>query len=369
MSNPARSTAHQTLQVDLGERSYEIIIGPGLLADTKAYNGAIRGRDVLVVTNETVAPLYQHTVEAALATQHSVSTLVLADGEAHKNLATLERIFNELLSGGYARDATIVALGGGVIGDLAGFAAAAYQRGIDFVQLPTTLLAQVDSSVGGKTGVNHPLGKNMIGAFHQPTRVLADVDVLATLPDREFAAGMAEVIKYGLIRDGAFFDWLETNMDGLNARDPGLVAEAIRRSCVNKAEVVAADEREAGERALLNLGHTFGHALEAELGYGAWLHGEAVAAGMCMAADLSRRLGWLDDAQVARIERVISAARLPIAPPERTSAARIVELMRRDKKMQAGSLRLVLLKNIGHAVLDTHYGNALDATLAHYLAA
>lgn len=357
----------EQVRVELGQRGYDILIGPGLLEDTGAYAGAIRARDVLIVTNDTVAPLYQEKVEAALAAKHSVHTLVLPDGEAHKNLDTLERIFDRLLSGGYGRDATIIALGGGVIGDLAGFAAAAYQRGIEFVQLPTTLLAQVDSSVGGKTGVNHPLGKNMIGAFHQPTRVLADIDALTSLPDREFAAGLAEIIKYGLIRDPAFFDWLEANMDGLNAREPTLVSEAIRRSCINKAEVVATDEREAGERALLNLGHTFGHALETELGYGAWLHGEAVAAGMCMAADLSHRLGWLDQQQIERIQRVIAAAHLPIAPPRETSAARILDLMRRDKKMQAGSLRLVLLKDIGQAVLDNDYGEAmLDATLAHY---
>lgn len=357
------------VRVELGQRGYDIRIGPGLLEDAGAYDGAIRAGDVLIVTNETIAPLYQEKVETALAARHSVHTLVLPDGEAHKNLDTLERLFDRLLSGGYGRDATLIALGGGVIGDLAGFAAATYQRGIDFVQLPTTLLAQVDSSVGGKTGVNHPLGKNMIGAFHQPTRVLADVDTLTSLPNREFAAGMAEIIKYGLIRDASFFDWLDTNMAGLNARKPALVSEAIRRSCVNKAEVVAADEREAGERALLNLGHTFGHALEAELGYGAWLHGEAVAAGMCMAADLSRRLGWLADHQVERIEKVIAAAHLPTAPPSDTSAARILELMRRDKKMQAGSLRLVLLRDIGHAVLDHDYGDpTLEATLARYLA-
>lgn len=359
----------ERLRVNLGDRSYDILIGPGLLSDSDGYQGAVRGRSVLIVTNETVGPLYQRIVEDALSGNHAVETLILPDGEAHKNLATLERIFDRLLSGGYGRDATIIALGGGVIGDLAGFAAAAYQRGIDFVQVPTTLLAQVDSSVGGKTGVNHPLGKNMIGAFHQPTRVLADVDVLASLPDREFAAGMAEILKYGLIRDAVFFDWLEANMDSLNTREPALVTQAIRRSCVNKAAVVAADEREAGERALLNLGHTFGHALETDLGYGVWLHGEAVAAGMCMAADLSQRLGWLTPAQVERIERVTASARLPIAPPAETSARRIFELMRRDKKMQAGALRLVLLRDIGHAVLDTEYGDALDATLAHYLAA
>lgn len=364
------SPAVNSLRVELDSRSYDIRIGPGLIGRPAAYADSIRGRQVLIVTNDTIAVHYREPVETALsAAGHEVDTLSLPDGEAHKTLATLDTIAEHLLAGGYGRDATIVALGGGVIGDLAGFAAAIYQRGIDFVQVPTTLLAQVDSSVGGKTGVNHALGKNMIGAFHQPKRVVADVDVLATLPQREFAAGMAEVIKYGLIRDAPFFDWLETNMAGINAREPALIIELIRRSCANKAEVVVADEYEAGERALLNLGHTFGHALESELGYGTWLHGEAVAAGMCMAADTSRRLGWLNAAQVARIEAVIAAAGLPIAPPAETSAARIHELMRRDKKVTAGALRLVLLIDIGRAAIHEGYGTALDETLHHYLAA
>ncbi|ROO27930.1 3-dehydroquinate synthase [Salinisphaera japonica] len=358
-----------TLPVALDTRAYDIHIASRLIDAPAAYAGAIAGRHVLIVTNETVAPLYQARVMATLAEAHEVDTLVLPDGEATKSMATLDIITTRLLENRCGRDATIVALGGGVIGDLAGFAAAIYQRGIDFVQVPTTLLAQVDSSVGGKTGVNHPLGKNMIGAFHQPRRVLADIDVLDTLPAREFSAGMAEVIKYGLIRDPAFFDWLEANMPAIMARDPACIVEVIRRSCANKTEVVVADEREAGERALLNLGHTYGHALEAELGYGVWLHGEAVAAGMCMAADTSRRLGWLDDAQVARIEAVIAAAGLPIIPPPEVSAARIHDLMYRDKKMSAGALRLVLLKDIGHAVLERDYGATLAATLERYLAA
>lgn len=357
------------LDVDLGARSYAIEIGAGLIGDAAAYAGAIRAKRVLVVTNDTVAPLYLARVRAALTPAHEVDHLVLPDGEAYKTLTTAEKIYDKLLSDGHGRDSTIVALGGGVIGDLAGFAAATYQRGIDFVQLPTTLLAQVDSSVGGKTGVNHPLGKNMIGAFHQPTRVLADVDVLASLPARELAAGLAEIIKYGLIRDAAFFDWLESNMGRLNAREPDALGEAIRRSCANKAEVVAADEREAGERALLNLGHTYGHALEAALGYGAWLHGEAVAAGMCMAADTGRRLGWLDAAQVERIEAVIASAHLPTAPPRELGASRIRALMARDKKVKAGRLRLVLLRDIGQALVHEDYGDALDQTLLHYLAA
>ena len=354
------------LRVDLGSRSYDIDIAAGLIGQARCYADAIRGERVLIVTNETVGPLYVGAVSTALAESHQVDTLVLPDGEQYKTLDTLEKIYDRLLEGSYGRDATIVALGGGVIGDIAGFAAASYQRGIDFVQVPTTLLAQVDSSVGGKTGVNHTLGKNMIGAFHQPTRVLADVDVLETLPAREFAAGMAEVIKYGLIRDAAFFDWLETNIDAINARQPELLIEVIRRSCANKAEVVAADERESGQRALLNLGHTYGHALEAELGYGQWLHGEAVAAGMCMAADTARRLGWLDDAQCERIERVISAANLPVAPPRELERTRIRALMGRDKKVEAGTLRLVLMRGIGSAVVTSDYGDTLDATLTRY---
>ncbi|MES1926348.1 3-dehydroquinate synthase [Salinisphaera sp. T31B1] len=355
------------LSVDLGTRSYDIRIGRGLLGDPAAYQGAIRGSRVLVVTNDTVGPLYAQTVTTALADEHEVDVLALPDGEAYKNLSTLNRIYDRLLEANHGRDSTLIALGGGVVGDIAGFAAASYQRGVDFVQLPTTLLAQVDSSVGGKTGVNHALGKNMIGAFHQPTRVLVDIDVLETLPPREFAAGLAEVIKYGLIRDASFFDWLEARMDAINARDPALLAEIVRRSCANKAEVVAADERESGQRALLNLGHTYGHALEAELGYGQWLHGEAVAAGMCMAADTARRLGWLDTRDCRRIETVIAAAHLPIAPPCELSASRIHALMGRDKKVQAGRLRLVLMRSIGDAVVTADYGDALDATLAGYL--
>lgn len=355
-------------RVELGTRSYDIHIGTNLIGQAGAYRDAIRGDKVVIVTNPTVSAHYRRPVEKALvAAGHQVDTVEVPDGEAYKSLQTIADITEYLLAHGYGRDVTVVALGGGVIGDLAGFAAAVYQRGVDFMQVPTTLLAQVDSSVGGKTGVNHPLGKNMIGAFHQPTRVLADIDVLTTLSQREFAAGMAEVIKYGLIRDPAFFDWLETHMAAINARDPEFVAELIHRSVRNKAEVVAEDERESGVRALLNLGHTFGHALEAELGYGHWLHGEAVAAGMCMAADTSHRLGWLDDEQVARIESVIAAAGLPTAPPRQTSAKRIHELMLRDKKVAADHLRLILLADIGEAVIHEDYGKALDETLAHYL--
>lgn len=357
---------HAELRVALGERSYDILIGSGIIARAEAYAEAIRAQRVLIVSNATVAPLYAESVSTALGADHEVEVLALPDGEAYKTLDTLNLIYTRLLEGNHGRDTTLIALGGGVVGDIAGFAAASYQRGIDFVQIPTTLLAQVDSSVGGKTGVNHALGKNMIGAFHQPKRVLIDIDVLETLPPREFAAGMAEVIKYGLIRDAGFFDWLEAEMDAINAREPALLVEIIRRSCANKAEVVAADEREAGERALLNLGHTFGHALEAELGYGNWLHGEAIAAGMCMAADTAERLGWLSQDDCRRIERVFTAANLPIAPPPELSAQKIHVLMGRDKKVMAGQLRLVLMRAIGHAEVCADYGDALEATLARY---
>lgn len=357
-----------TLTVDLGRRSYNILIGTSLLDDPAAYAGAIAGNRVLVITNTVVAPLYLERVRAALA-DYTTDALILADGEAHKTLPTVEHIYDHLLQHGYGRDATIVALGGGVLGDIAGFAAASYQRGIDFVQVPTTLLAQVDSSVGGKTGVNHSLGKNMIGAFHQPTRVVADTDVLTTLPDRQLSAGLAEVIKYGLIHDADFFDWLEGHIQQLMHREPAALIEAIRRSCANKAEIVAADERETGVRALLNLGHTYGHALEAALGYGQWLHGEAVAAGISMAADTSQRLGWVDAAAVQRSEALLQAANLPIVPPGDLAIDTIRDLMARDKKALGGQIRLILLKAIGDAVVTTDYGDACEATLARYLAA
>jgi len=354
----------RTLQVALGERSYPIYIGPGLIADPARYRPHIGGRQVMVVSNETVAPLYLARVEQALS-GYQVERVILPDGEEYKTLEVWNRVFDGLLGARFARDCTILALGGGVVGDMAGFAAACYQRGVAFVQVPTTLLAQVDSSVGGKTGVNHALGKNMIGAFHQPRAVIADTDTLDTLPDRELSAGIAEVIKYGLIRDPDFFAWLEAEMPALLGRDTHALAYAIERSCRNKAEVVAADELEAGQRALLNLGHTFGHAIETGVGYGAWLHGEAVAAGMCMAADLSRRLGWLDAADVARIRALIAAARLPVDPPPDLSPARFRELMAVDKKVQAGRLRLVLLKGIGTSLVTADFDPArLDETLS-----
>ncbi|QKT03421.1 3-dehydroquinate synthase [Ectothiorhodospiraceae bacterium 2226] len=340
----------KTLQVDLGARSYPIHIGPGLLARRDLIAPAIAGRQVLVVTNETVAPLY---LDAALRLLDGFQchTCILPDGERYKTLDTVTTIFDTLLENRLDRRCTIVALGGGVIGDMAGFAAACYQRGVAFVQIPTTLLAQVDSSVGGKTGVNHPLGKNMIGAFHQPNCVLIDTETLRTLDQRELAAGIAEVIKYGLIRDPEFFTWLEENMARLLARDHEALAYAIERSCRNKAEVVAADEREAGQRALLNLGHTFGHAIETGVGYGAWLHGEAVATGMLMAADLSGRLGWLNANDIHRVENLIDRAQLPTRAPAQLDCGRFAELMAVDKKVQDARLRLVLLKGIGEAVI------------------
>jgi len=318
----------------------------------------------MIVTNETVAPLYLGQVEQALA-GCELARAILPDGEKYKTLETLNRIFDALLERRFGRDCTLVALGGGVIGDMAGFAAACYQRGVAFVQVPTSLLAQVDSSVGGKTGVNHALGKNMIGAFHQPRAVIADTDTLGTLPDRELSAGIAEIIKYGLIRDPDFFSWLESNIEALLARDGEALTHAIERSCRNKAEVVAADELESGQRALLNLGHTFGHAIETGVGYGAWLHGEAVAAGMCMAADLSRRLGWLEAEALGRTRALIAAARLPVGPPPDLAPKRFRELMALDKKVQGGRLRLVLLTGVGTSLVTSDFDpGMLEATLA-----
>ncbi|HMM53511.1 MAG TPA: 3-dehydroquinate synthase [Candidatus Desulfobacillus sp.] len=341
----------RTLNVALGARSYPIHIGAGLLARTELLIERLRAPLAAIVSNETVAPLYLPALAAALRREGvRVTEIVLPDGEAHKDWRTLNSIFDALLANRCERATTIVALGGGVVGDLAGFAAATYQRGVPFIQLPTTLLAQVDSSVGGKTGINHPLGKNMIGAFWQPRLVLADTATLKTLPPRELSAGLAEVVKYGLIRDTAFLEWLEANMERLRAGDAEALEHAIERSCRNKAEVVAEDETEAGARALLNLGHTFGHAIETGLGHGAWLHGEAVSAGMAMAAELSRRLGWLDKADVARTTALLERAGLPVLGPP-LGAGRYLELMALDKKVVAGRLRLVLLEALGRAVV------------------
>lgn len=353
----------QTLTVDLGDRSYPIYIGPGLLGRPDVWRAAVPGRQVMVVSNTTVAPLYLEAVYSAFGDRR-VESVVLPDGESFKTLDTLGSVFDALLRARFDRHCTLLALGGGVVGDMAGFAAACYQRGVDFVQLPTTLLAQVDSSVGGKTGVNHPLGKNMIGAFHQPRAVVIDTRTLVTLPDREFAAGLAEVIKYGLIRDLPFLDWLEANLEALLARDGAALTEAIARSCRCKAEIVGRDERESGERALLNLGHTFGHAIETGTGYGVWLHGEAVAAGTCMALDLSARLGWLDGAAVERVQRLLTRAKLPVAAPAGLSADDFLGLMAVDKKTRDGQLTLILLQGLGHGVVRRDVPSAaLRATL------
>jgi 3-dehydroquinate synthase len=353
----------QTIKLELGERSYPIHIGSGLLGRAGLIAPHIGGRRVAIVTNTVVAPLYLKKVEQALAA-YAPLALVLPDGEQYKTLDTLAGIVGDLLKARCDRRTTLVALGGGVVGDITGFAAAVYQRGVPFIQIPTTLLAQVDSSVGGKTGVNHALGKNMIGAFYQPACVLIDTDTLSTLPDKQLSAGLAEVIKYGLIRDPAFFAWLETNMDKLLARDGAALTYAIEHSCRNKAEVVAADEKEAGLRALLNLGHTFGHAIETGSGYGAWLHGEAVAAGMAMAADLSARLGWIEDSDVVRIRNLIVKTRLPVLSPSGLGSERMLELMAVDKKVQDGQPRLVLLRAIGQAVVTGDASPAaINATL------
>ncbi|OMG56369.1 3-dehydroquinate synthase [Azonexus hydrophilus] len=341
-----------TLQVSLGERSYPIHIASGLLDRADLLAPHVKAAQAVVVTNETVAPLYlqrlKNTLEKAGV---SVIPVILPDGERFKTWETLNLIFDALLGAHCERSTPLIALGGGVIGDMGGFAAACYQRGMPFIQVPTTLLSLVDSSVGGKTAINHPLGKNMIGAFYQPRLVLADIATLDTLPERELRAGLAEVIKYGLIRDPAFLVWLESNLEKLLARDRESLIYAVHRSCANKAEVVAADERESGERALLNLGHTFGHAIETGMGYGAWLHGEAVAAGTMIASELSRLLGWLTADDVERVRRIFSRAGLPVVAPG-LGVARYLELMRHDKKVQDGRLRLVLLRSVGQAVLS-----------------
>ncbi|WP_438766256.1 3-dehydroquinate synthase [Kushneria sp. TE3] len=347
----------QTLTVELPDRHYPIHVGPGLLDDASLLTPHLAGRQVMIVTNETVAPLYLERLKAALA-GYDVHEVVLPDGEATKNLEHVERIWDALLAAGFNRRATLIALGGGVTGDMTGFAAASYQRGIAFIQVPTTLLAQVDSSVGGKTGVNHPRGKNMIGAFHQPRAVIVDTDTLNTLPARELTAGLAEVIKYGLIRDEPFMTWLEDNMSGLRSLEAPLLTEAILKSCAVKAEIVVEDETEQGVRAHLNLGHTFGHAIETAMGYGNWLHGEAVGAGMMMATSLSQRLGWLDEAAVDRVASLLDAAGLPRHAPGAVSAERFLELMHLDKKVTDARLRLVLLKALGEACITDEVNEA-----------
>lgn len=354
----------QTLHVDLAERSYPIHIGAGLLGRADLLAPHIVGRQVAIVTNETIAPLYLAALEATLA-DYRVTSIVLPDGEAFKNWETLQAIFDGLLGARHDRRTTVIALGGGVIGDMAGFAAACYQRGVNFIQIPTTLLSQVDSSVGGKTGINHPLGKNMVGAFYQPQAVLIDTRSLDTLPPRELSAGLAEVIKYGLICDEAFLGWLEKNMAALRGLDQVALTLAIERSCAAKARVVGADERETGVRATLNLGHTFGHAIETHMGYGVWLHGEAVAAGTVMALEMSHRLGWITADERDRGIRLFLAAGLPVVPPQEMTPADFLEHMAVDKKVLDGQLRLVLLRSLGEAVVTSDYPrDILNATLA-----
>ncbi len=354
----------QTLTVGLGERSYPIFIGSGLLGRAELLQPALPRKRAAVVTNTTVAPLYLERLRQALQSIDVSSVpIILPDGEQYKNSATLDLIYDALLTNRCERTTPLIALGGGVIGDMTGYAAATYLRGVPFIQIPTTLLAQVDSSVGGKTGINHPLGKNMIGAFYQPQLVLADTDTLNTLPDNELAAGIAEVVKYGLIRDLPFLEWLEQNMDKLLARDTAALQYAIARSCRNKAEIVAADECESGERALLNLGHTFGHAIESGMGYGNWLHGEGVAAGTIMAADLSQRLGWIGAQDVARIRGLLERAGLPTVAPD-LGVEKYLELMGLDKKVEGGRMRFVLLKEIGRAVI---YGDVPEGLLRQTL--
>jgi 3-dehydroquinate synthase len=352
-----------TLNVELGNRSYPILIDEGLLGRAEVWQQHLPARDLLVVSNTTVAPLYLATLRQALHGRRVVE-VILPDGEAHKTLANAARVLDVLVANRFARDCAVLALGGGVVGDLAGFAAACYQRGVALVQAPTTLLAQVDSGVGGKTGVNHPGGKNLIGAFHQPVLVLIDTGTLATLPARELRAGLAEVIKYGLICDAALFDWLEKHLDGLLGGDPAALAHIIRRSCELKAAIVGRDECEHAERALLNLGHTFGHAIESATAYRQWLHGEAVGAGLVMAAAMSRECGLLADADSERVRRLVERAGLPTRIGSVTPAAAL-DHMRIDKKVRAGELRLVLLRRIGEAFVTADYpGAALNRTLA-----
>lgn len=351
------------VRVDIDHAPYDILIGQNLLATATAVGQHLRQPRVAIVTNTTVAPLYLPQLVSALQAQGvSCQEIILPDGEQFKTWESLNLIMDALLTERAERKTTLIALGGGVIGDMTGFAAAIYQRGVPFIQIPTTLLAQVDSSVGGKTAINHPLGKNMIGAFYQPKLVLADLDTLKTLPDREFSAGMAEVIKYGLIDDLDFLQWLETHIDALMARDEALLAEAIKRCCQNKARIVAADEKETGQRALLNLGHTFGHAIEAGLGYGVWLHGEAVAAGMVLAAYASEALGNLSAQDVQRVIALLEKARLPVVSPN-LGAEQYKALMAQDKKVDAGRIKFILMRQLGQAYIGELPESAIDAAL------
>jgi 3-dehydroquinate synthase len=351
MSRATDPASSRRLTIDLGERSYPIDVGAGLLAEPGVWAATPAASAAMIVTNETVAPLYGQQLERRLSDRYrNVHTVVLPDGEEHKDWATLNLVFDAMLEHGCDRKTVVFALGGGVVGDMAGFAAASYMRGVPFVQVPTTLLAQVDSSVGGKTAINHPLGKNMVGAFYQPRQVVCDLDTLQTLPPRELSAGLAEVIKYGPIMDLEFLAWIESNIGPLLARSPGALSHAVARSCEIKAWVVGQDEREAGLRAILNFGHTFGHAIEAGMGYGHWLHGEAVGCGMVMAAHLSQRLGGIDEAFVERLTRLVRSAGLPVTGPQ-LGTDRYLELMRHDKKAEGGEIRFVVIDRPGHAAV------------------
>lgn len=357
-----------TLHVELGERSYPVYIGRELLADTTLLAQHVTGSQVVIISNETVAPLYVDRVRAALGARQLITEVILPDGEQYKTLDTLAEIFDRVMADKHNRSTTFVAVGGGVVGDITGFAAACYQRGVNFVQVPTTLLAQVDSSVGGKTAVNHALGKNMIGAFHQPQAVLIDIDTLQTLPPRELSAGLAEVVKYGLISDASFYRWLQEHMPRLLAGEEAALAEAIERSCSIKGQIVAADERESGIRAILNLGHTFGHAIETGQGYGKWLHGEAVATGMLLALELSSSRGWVTASDVQDFRELLLGMHLPVQPPQDMDAEAFVSLMSRDKKVIDGQLRVVLLKDIGQGcivddVTERELHNLIDGTM------
>ena len=344
----------KTININLEKRSYPIYVGEGLLENYDLLKKHISNKKVAIITNDKIAPLYLEKISNTLSVEKEIIPIILPDGEAFKNFETLNLIYDTLLKNKANRQITLIALGGGVIGDITGFAAATFMRGVDFIQIPSTLLSQVDSSVGGKTGINHPLGKNMIGAFYQPKCVIADINLLETLPDKELSAGLAEVIKYGLIRDSSFFEWLENNVEGIIKRDSQLLIEAVVRSCQNKADIVESDEFESGIRAILNLGHTFGHAIETATGYGKWLHGEAIAIGMVMAAYLSEQMGWLTKEENQRIKSLIVDANLPINPPE-ISKQEFLDLMQLDKKTKEDQINLVLQQGIGKAILTSDY--------------
>jgi len=346
----------KTININLGKRSYPIYVGEELLENNDLFKNHISSKKLAIITNDTIAPLYLQKISNILSPGKEIISIILPDGESFKNFETLNLIYDELLKNKADRQVTLIALGGGVIGDITGFAAATFMRGVDFIQIPTTLLSQVDSSVGGKTGINHQLGKNMIGAFYQPKCVVADISLLESLPDKEFSAGLAEVIKYGLIRDSNFFEWLENNIDGIMKRDSQLLIEAVVRSCQNKADIVESDELESNIRAILNLGHTFGHAIETATGYGKWLHGEAIATGMVMAAHLSEQMGWLKKEEYQRIKSLIINSNLPINPPDILKQD-FLDLMQLDKKTKENQINLILQQGIGKAILTSDYDN------------